>query len=264
MTATPGKVIFNDGAAYEQFMGKWSRSAGEKFLAWLGAPAGLRWVDVGCGNGAFTQLIVERCAPLAVCGIDPSEGQIAYARTRMSVESATFRTGDAMALPFAGAEFDVATMALVLFFVPEPQKGVAEMARVVRPGALVASYAWDILGGGFPAEAVFAAMIALGMKPPHPPQAAAVELEASRALWRDAGLEKVETTQITVERTFDGVEDYWATALKSPAFGPKVKSMPPDEVSALKAQVLARLTPAADGRLTCQARANAIKGRKPG
>jgi ubiquinone/menaquinone biosynthesis C-methylase UbiE len=66
-----GPIQFTDGAAYEQFMGKWSGMAGEEFLAWLRAPQGLRWVDVGCGNGAFTHLIVERCAPRDVCGVDP-------------------------------------------------------------------------------------------------------------------------------------------------------------------------------------------------
>ena len=65
-------------------MGKWSQVAGENFLEWLAPETGLRWLDVGCGNGAFTELIIERCAPVSVHGIDPSEGQIAFARTRLS------------------------------------------------------------------------------------------------------------------------------------------------------------------------------------
>ena len=76
------KIRFDDGAAYEQAMGMWSRLAGEIFLDWLAPPLGLRWIDVGCGNGAFTELLVERCAPVEVQGIDPSEGQLAFARTR--------------------------------------------------------------------------------------------------------------------------------------------------------------------------------------
>src|SRR5687767_6152480 len=118
-------ITFNDGEAYEDFMGKWSRLAGEKFLAWLAAPRGMRWVDVGCGNGAFTGLIVERCGPAEVDAIDPSEEQIAYARSH--VQKARFRTGDAMALPYADAGFDIAAMGLVIFFMPDPQKGVEEM-----------------------------------------------------------------------------------------------------------------------------------------
>ena len=93
-------IRFDDGAAYEQMMGIWSRSAGEIFLDWLAPPPGLRWIDVGCGNGAFTELLVERCAPVEVQGIDPSEGQLAFARTRPAARVAEFRQGDAMALPF--------------------------------------------------------------------------------------------------------------------------------------------------------------------
>ena len=128
------KIRFDDGAAYEQMMGIWSRFAGEIFLDWLAPLSGLRWIDVGCGNGAFTQLLVERCAPAEVQGIDPSEGQLAFARTRSTSRVAEFRQGDAMALPFPAGRFDAAVMALVLIFVPDPAKGIAEMARVVRPG----------------------------------------------------------------------------------------------------------------------------------
>lgn len=73
---------FNDGAAYERMMGTWSRLAGEVFLNWLAPRPGLRWIDIGCGNGAFTELLVDRCAPVEVQAIDPSEAQLAYARAR--------------------------------------------------------------------------------------------------------------------------------------------------------------------------------------
>ena len=142
------KIRFDDGAAYEQMMGIWSRFAGEIFLDWLAPLPGLRWIDVGCGNGAFTELLVERCAPVEVQGIDPSEGQLAFARTRPASRVAEFRQGDAMALPFPADRFDAAVMALVLVFVPDPAKGIAEMVRVVSPGGTVATYMWDMLGGG--------------------------------------------------------------------------------------------------------------------
>ena len=127
------QIRFDDGAAYERYMGKWSQLAGETFLDWLAPKPGLRWLDVGCGNGAFTEMLVERCAPASVDGIDPSEAQLAYARTRPASRVAQFRQGDAMALPFPDDTFDAAVMPLVIFFVPDPAKGVAEMARVVAP-----------------------------------------------------------------------------------------------------------------------------------
>jgi len=142
------QIRFDDGAAYERMMGAWSRLAGDIFIDWLAPRSGLRWIDVGCGTGAFSELLVERCAPVEVQGIDPSEAQLAFARTRPASRLAQFRQGDAMALPFADDSFDAAIMALVIFFVPEPAKGVAEMVRVVGPGGTVATYAWDMEGGG--------------------------------------------------------------------------------------------------------------------
>src|SRR5262245_16736878 len=139
-------IRFDDGVAYERMMGGWSRLAGETFLDWLAPRPGLRWIDVGCGNGVFSELLVERCAPAAVLGIDPAEAQLAFARTRPAAGVAEFRRGDAMALPFPENSFDVAVMALVIFFVPQPARGVAEMVRVVNPGGVVAAYAWDLPG----------------------------------------------------------------------------------------------------------------------
>ncbi len=147
------QINFTDGAAYERYMGKWSQLVGETFLDWLAPKSGLRWLDVGCGNGAFTDLVAERCAPASVAGVDPSAAQLAFARTRPALRGAQFRQGDAMAQPFPDNTFDAAVMPLVIFFVPEPAKGVAEMARVVCPGGLVAAYAWNMFGG-FPYESV--------------------------------------------------------------------------------------------------------------
>src|SRR5688500_3049421 len=95
------QIRLDDGACHEQMTGGWSRSAGEIFLDWLAPPLGLRWIDIGCGNGAFTELLVERCSPREVQGIDLSEGQLAFARTRPAARLAKFHLGDAMALPFA-------------------------------------------------------------------------------------------------------------------------------------------------------------------
>jgi ubiquinone/menaquinone biosynthesis C-methylase UbiE len=138
------QIRYDDGAAYERYMGGWSRLAGEMFLNWLAPLPGLRWIDIGCGNGAFTELLVDQRAPAEVQGIDPSEAQLAFARARPAARLAEFRQGDAMVLPFSEDRFDAAVMALVIFFVPDPPKGVAEMVRVVCPGGTVATYAWDM------------------------------------------------------------------------------------------------------------------------
>src|SRR5262249_59144246 len=110
-------------------MGAWSQLVGDAFLDWLAPRPGLRWLDVGCGNGAFTEILAGRSDPQSVHGVDPSEEQIRYARERPVASSAQFSQGDAMALPFDEGRFDVAVMPLVIFFVPEPSPGAAEMAR---------------------------------------------------------------------------------------------------------------------------------------
>src|SRR5262245_35461239 len=126
--------LFTDGKVYERLMGRWSRMVAGSFLDWLDAGTNLRWLDVGCGNGAFTEDVIARCAPAAVTGIDPSADQLSYARTRAGTAPADFHVGDAQDLPFADGTFDVAAMALVIAFIPDPAKAVAEMTRVVRPG----------------------------------------------------------------------------------------------------------------------------------
>ena len=257
------KIRFDDGATYEQSMGIWSRFAGEIFLDWLAPPSGLRWIDVGCGNGAFTELLVERYAPVEVQGIDPSEGQLAYARTRPASRVAEFRQGDAMALPFPADRFDAAVMALVLVFVPDPAKGIEEMVRVVRPGGTVATYMWDMLGGGFPLDPILVEMRAMGLTPPRPPQMDASRMEALRDLWTGAGLEALETREIIVHRTFAHFDDFWMTKMKAATLGPTVAAMASGDVETLKSRVRARLPADTEGRITYGARAHAIKGHLP-
>jgi len=218
------KIRFDDGAAYERMMGVWSRLAGEVFLDWLAPPSGLRWIDIGCGNGAFTELLVERCAPVEVQGIDPSEAQLAFARSRPAARVAEFRNGSAMELPFADGSFDAAV---------------------------------------FPLEPVRLEMQAMGVEIAQPPSPGASRMEALRELWRTAGLEGIETREITVRRSFEGFEDFWTTSRLSSSMGPAIAAMAPTDVEQLKARVQARLPAEAAGRLTCSARANAVKGRMP-
>jgi SAM-dependent methyltransferase len=256
-------IRFDDGAAYEQYMGKWSQLAGETFLHWLAPKPGWRWLDVGCGSGAFTEMLIDRCVPKSVQGIDPAEGQLAYARTRCASRVARFQKGDAMALPFPENTFDAAVMPLVIFFVPEPAKGVAEMARVVCPGGIVSAYAWDMVGRGFPYEALQAEMRGLGVDVPVPPSPDASRIEALQELWTGAGLVAVATREISVERTFTDFDDYWRTILGGPSVSAKLAAMTPEELMLLKARMRSRLPADTTGHITYRARANAIKGHVP-
>lgn len=257
------QIVFDDGATYDRYMGRWSRIVGDVFLDWLAPERNLRWLDVGCGNGAFTEMLFERCAPAAIDGVDPSEAQLAFARAQPAAKLAKFHQGDAMALPFPDDAFDAAVMPLVIFFVPDPAKGVAEMARVVRAGGIVAAYGWDLTGGGFPYTALQQEMRELGVTHGMPPSPEAARLDVLQELWSGAGLQSIETRAIEVERTFDDFEDWWQTVLTGPSVSAKLAAMAPDVRAALKGRMRAHHPADAAGRVTYGARANAVKGRVP-
>jgi ubiquinone/menaquinone biosynthesis C-methylase UbiE len=257
-------MTFDDGAAYEEMMGRWSARVAEPFLEWLALPDGLDWLDDGCGNGAFTEVLVQRQRPSSSTGVDPSPAQLRYARERAGSAGATFLEGDAQALPLPAASVDAAVMALVLFFLPDPAEGVRELARVVRPGGTIAAYHWDLAGGGLPLQPVVDAVLAEGHPTQDPPSTWASALEASEALWRGAGLVDVQTRRFTVSRPFDSFEDFWRSAHGSPRLRALFGSLPPDALQRIRQRVMARLGCADPSQpLMLTATANAVKGRRP-
>jgi SAM-dependent methyltransferase len=259
--SSPEPIKFTDGAAYERFMAPWSRSAGALFLDWLVPGPGLTWVDVGCGNGAFTEMILAKSAPSHISAIDPSEAQIATARQKISAKQVELSVGDAMALPYDGARFDAAVMALVLFFVPDPKKGAAELVRVTKPGGLVASYTWDVMHGGTPTQPLWEEIDAMGKPAARPPSAEVSRFAALKALWAELGIRDVETRELVVERTFENFDDYWLCMAVSSPSG-IVGKLSDAESAELKRRLRDRLPASATGHITVHAWATAIKGRK--
>ncbi len=256
-------IRFDDADAYQHYMGGWSRAVGQTFIDWLALPAGLDWLDVGCGNGAFTALIAERQAPTRLLGIDPSPEQLAAARLHPSLQQADFCRAQAEALPFADASVDVSIMPLVIFFLPEPELGLAQMQRVTRPGGTLAAYAWDMPGGGFPYAAMHAELKALGHPVAAPPSAQISRRDALEALWQDAGLANVESCVIEVAQTFERFEDYWHTATARSTTRERLASLSETQRTTLKNRLCARLPADADGRVQVQARAHAVRGQRP-
>lgn len=256
------EIRFDNGAAYERYMGVWSQRAGEAFLDWLALPQGLAWLDVGCGNGAFTEMMAARSAPSSIAGIDPAAAMLEFARGRQRLAGADLRQGDAMALPFQDGSFDVAVMPLVIFFVPDPAKGVAEMARVLRPGGMAAAYAWDMDGGGFPYDLVHKTLEELGAAPPKAPSMDASRLEVMARLWQAAGFEAIETRPISVQRSYADFDEYWAILEGGPSVSATLASLPAAGIDTLQRRLREALSPDATGRITCSARANAIKGTR--
>ncbi|MBL8289226.1 MAG: class I SAM-dependent methyltransferase [Rubrivivax sp.] len=256
------RFVFDDGAAYEQMMGRWSALVAEPFLAWLALPEGLAWLDDGCGNGAFTEALLVRQRPSSLVGVDPAPAQLAFARQRAGTQGVRFLEGDAQALPLPDACVDAAVMALVLFFLPDPAQGLRELVRVVRSGGTVAAYHWDLAGGGFPLQPILDAVHAEGHESRTPPSTWAAALEASEHLWRAAGLVEVQTRQFEVRRRFDTFEDFWRTAYGSPRLRELFASLSPPALQRLTERVRTQLDPAGREPLVLVARANAVKGRR--
>jgi SAM-dependent methyltransferase len=224
---------------------------------------GLRWLDVGCGNGAFTEVLIARCAPAAVSGIDPSEGQLSYARARGSAGMVELRVGDAQALPYADCSFDAAAMALAISFVPDPLKAAHEMMRVVKPGGLVATYMWDLPGGGLPVAPVYRTLQSLSIAVSIPGTEIS-RRDAMEMLWVQAGLQSIETRVIRIPVYYTRFEEFWESyrVPEGPA-GLAIGRMSPPEIERIKERLREHLPIAADGSIAYEAFANAVKGRAP-
>ena len=258
-------ALFSDGRAYERLMGRWSRVAGGEFLDWLALPRGLRCLDVGCGNGAFTEVLIAKSAPAAVTGIDPAEGQLAYARTRPGAKLVQFQIGNAQDLPFANSAFDAALMALVISFVPDPAQAAREMARVVRPGGTVATYMWDIPGGGLPLQPIHVAMRSMGVETLNPPSHAVSTQDSMRALWQQAELQAIESRTIRFEVAYSGFDDFWdSNSVPIGPAGQAIHRLAPERQQQLKAELRKQLPEGPNGRIAYEVYANAVKGQVAG
>jgi SAM-dependent methyltransferase len=235
-----------------------------EFLAWLDVPAGKRWLDVGCGTGALTQTILASAQPAEVAGVDPSEGFLAFARTR--APQAEFHVGDAQALPFEDGSFDAAVSSLVFNFVPDAAKAAGEMRRVVRPGGTAAAYVWDYAGEMQLMRRFWAAAVALDPAAGALDEAIRFSLcrpDALRALWTAAGLQDVEVRAIDVPTVFKDFDDYWSPFLGGQGPAPTYcMSLTEDRRERLRQHLHDTLPIESDGSIRLIARAFAVRGAK--
>jgi SAM-dependent methyltransferase len=251
--------VFDDGNAYEETMVPWLRPVGETFFDWLDPPSGLKWIDVGCGTGVSAEMLIQRCAPQAVEGIDPSEAQLNVARARSVLRDVLLRNGSAMALPYDDDSFDAALMAGVVPAVPDPARCVSEMTRVVRSGGIVAAHQWDVAGGGFPHEPVLAELKTFGIAEPLPPSGAATGVDRLYEIWTGAGLRSVETRGVFVERVFPTFGAFWNSVMMVTLW-PTIAAMSAEAVEQLKDRVRRKVTTRSDGTVVGRGRATAVKG----
>jgi ubiquinone/menaquinone biosynthesis C-methylase UbiE len=256
-------VIFDDAAAYERFMGRWSRAIGEKFLAWLDAPNNARWLDVGCGTGAFSKLIAARCAPSALAGVDPAPAQIAHARQQLP--NAELQVADALALPFGDNEFDVVASALVLHFLPDRGKAFGEMRRVAKPGGIVTGYTWN-RSADFtfaPYAPMARGLKSIGAKIMLSPLVPEGDTEGLNTTLAAAGFRDIATTKIEATERYSGFDDYWQVqTMTFHPIGKSVAALSVAERDKLRETMREMLPPASDGSIGYSSRAIAFKARK--
>ena len=257
------KITFDASDDYERFMGRWSRAIGEKFLAWLDPPKDSRWLDVGCGTGAFSELILRRCAPKSLTGIDPSPAQIEYARKLLP--NATFQVADSIEVPYGENEFDIVASALVIHFIPDRAKAFAEMRRVLRPGGLVAGYTWKRTATTdfAPYMPMLRGVESVGgeaLRSPVVPEGSAGGMQATLAA---AGYDAIAVTEIEVSQSFRGFEEYWE--VQTLPFSPPGKSvarLDDSQRARLRDFMRETLPTAPDGSIAYSATALAGKARR--
>jgi SAM-dependent methyltransferase len=208
--STATNAAFQNAEAYEQLMGRWSRRLAPLLLRFGGVSAGDRVLDVGCGTGSLAFELPRAAGIAMVAGIDLTPGFIEFARARNSDPRIRFELGDARDLPFPDNSFDRAFSLLVLHFLPDAARAVAEMRRVVRPGGTVAAAVWDNYGGQPHIRMLWdiAGVLAPGIESPlFRPMNRPDEMPA---VWREVGLIEVEQTSLMIRAEFADFDDYWS------------------------------------------------------
>jgi ubiquinone/menaquinone biosynthesis C-methylase UbiE len=211
--APSSTFIAADGDGYELSMGRWSRRLAEKFLDFADTGNDEKVLDVGCGTGSLAFMLAARRPESRITGIDFSPAYIDFAKRKNTQPRVSFETGDACAMPYADKSFDRVMALLVLHYVREPKRAIAEMRRVARPGPTVAAAVWDARGGYVGNRIFFDTAAALDPNAEvnraryytHP-MTRPGELTAA---WREAGFDDVREDYLTIRMEYADFADYW-------------------------------------------------------
>ena len=268
MKPSPSSYRASDGAAYERFLGRWTRLLAGPLTEFL-APTEGALLDVGCGTGSLAFAMKERWPDRRVVGVDISEAYIEHARGRAGAEAPEFEVAEAGRLPYGDDSFGSAASQLVLNFVGDPGRALAEMRRVVRPGGAIAASAWDFRGG-----LVFQRLFWDSAAGVEPAAGAARDKLFSHPLglpdglvdlFRRGGLASVTRAWLTIRMEFESFEDYWTPLLGGQGpFSGFVAGLDAERRARVEALVRAAyLSGAPDGPRSLTATAWAARGIVP-
>lgn len=254
---------FNDAAAYEAYMGRWSRPVGIRFIEWLRVAPGGVWLDVGAGTGILTRVILSEAAPQKVVAVDLSAEYLEHARRALAAEPVEFRVGNASELDFGTLAFDAAIAGLVLNFVPSPLEAVQGMRAAVRPGGVVAAYVWDYTDRMQMMRYFWEAAVALDPSArayASGPQYAVCHPDRLQELFASVGLRDVEVTGIEVPARFTSFDDFWLPFLGAQGSVSKyLRSLSGEQRDAMQAYLREALPIQRDQSIDLVARAWAVK-----
>lgn len=248
------------GDAYDRFMGRYSLRLAPAFADFAGVEAGQRALDVGCGTGVLTEELARRLGPANVAGAEPSPMLEASAER---VPGADLKQASAESLPWEDGSFDAALAQLVVHFMADPARGIGEMARVTRPGGVVAASTWDFAGGGMELLRTFWQSVRAldpGTEAESSPYGDREQLDA---LWRGRGLEDVVTEPLEVTSRYESFDELWDSFMRGvgPA-GQRLAAAPPEQQEAIRSEYFARIGEPA-GAFSLTGRAWAVRGRVP-
>ena len=244
MADVPGAATFQTPAdAYDRHVGRYGSELAPALAGIAGLRPGQRALDVGCGPGALTAELVARLGPDHVAAVDPSAPFADACRRRLP--GVRVEIAAAEALPFPDSEFDAVLSQLVVNFMSDPQAGLGEMRRVIRPGGTVAAAVWDYAGDMILLRRFWDAAVA------HDPSARERDeglcmpfctSEALGELWWEAGLAAVRVSAATVAADYDGFADLWQPLERGVGpSGAYASSLPPERRRALAAELQERL-----------------------
>jgi SAM-dependent methyltransferase len=254
---------WKSGDPYEYYMGRWSKLVAELFVDWLSPRSGLRWLDVGCGSGVLSKVLIKRCKPETITAIDQSECFVSTTQKRLG-SMAKCMMGNALSLPLNNSSVNMAVAGLVLNFLPEPEQALTEMKRVTTKGGTVAVYIWDYAGIMEFLNHFWNVTVELDptVSELHEGRRfTKCNVEELNATFNCVGFSNIEATSLEIATKFSNFDDYWIPFLGGQGPAPTyVSKIGGSKRIGLKNALLQRLPINEDGSISLSARAWAIKG----
>lgn len=214
---------WENAAAYDGFMGRWSRLLARELVEWLGVRSSAVWLEIGCGTGSLTSAICELADPASVLACDTAPDFVAYCTKHLTYRQLTVASTTPGCIPSVAGGFDAVVSNLVLNFLPAPTNALQQMREACRPGGCVAATVWDYSEGMDFLRLFWDAAVALDSAAEKLHEGRRFPIcrpDALRSAFELAGLLDVRIEPITIATAFSSFEDFWEPFVSGPGPGP--------------------------------------------